>query len=593
MTGEQDGYRVPNPSAGTRTDTPLRDIPQSIQVIPQQVLKDQQANNVNEALRNITGLTQGQQSDRTSFEFTARGFSSNTSLRNGLPDPLGSSTIELSNVERIEFLSSPASVLFGQGGAGGTINFVTKQPLRDPFYAIEATVGSYDFYRGAVDLSGPLNDEKTVSYRLNTSYLDKNGFTDFFNEKVFLIAPVIRWDVSKKTSLTLEADYTEAKNLPLYGLPAIGTVLPNPNGQIPPKRNISEPDGYQQVKTTRVGYRLEHQFSDNWSFRNSFQAVFSRDDSGGVSAAGLESDDRTLDRGYGFLKNYVNNYNLTTDIIGKFSTGSIKHQLLFGVDLSRSDVIELSSSAYGTAPSLDLFNPVYSQPLGPSKGKYSFPSVTDTLGVYVQDQVTLADNLKLLLGGRFDTLTSKNRDELANTESSQSSDAFSPRFGIVYQPLPPISLYASYSRSFSPASGTDFEGNLFQPERGNQYEVGVKADLNDRLSVTLAFYELTRTNISTDDTRPGVPQGNLIQIGEQRSRGIELNMAGEILPGWNIYAGYAYTDARITEDNTFLMGNQLYNTPENAFKLWTSYEIQKGFLQGLGFGVGFFFVGDR
>ena len=206
----------------------------------------------------------------------------------------------------------------------------------------------------------------------------------------------------------------------------------------------------------------------------------------------------------------------------------------------------------------------------------------------------MAPSLKLLLGGRFDTSTSTNRDELANTESSQSDDAFSPRFGIVYQPIPPISLYASYSRSFTPASGTDFNGNLFQPERGTQYEVGVKADLNDQLSVTLAFYDLTRTNISTPDTRPGVPPGQFsIQIGEQRSRGIELNMAGEILPGWNIYAGYAYTDARVTEDNTPTVGNQLYNTPENAFNLWTSYEIQKGSLQGLGFGVGFFFVGDR
>ncbi|MEH2081244.1 MAG: TonB-dependent siderophore receptor [Nostoc sp.] len=593
VTGEQDVYRVPNASIATRTDTPLRDIPQSIQVVPQQVLKDQQVNTVNEALRNVTGVSPTQQSDRNYFSFTARGFESGAIIRNGLPSGASDSSIEFSNVERIEFLSGPASVLFGQGGPGGTLNVITKQPLRDPFYAIEATVGSYDYYRGAVDLSGPLNDSKTVSYRLNASYLDKQGFTDFFYDRVFLIAPVIRWEISPKTNFTLEADYTNAKNLPLYGLPAVGTVLPNPNGEIPRNRNINEPDAYQETKTARVGYRLEHQFSDNWLLRNAFQVAFVRDDAQGASASELEPDNRILDRGYGISKNDVNYYNLTTDIIGKFSTGSIKHQLLFGVDLSRSDTID-SSGVSGSAPSLDLFNPVYGQPLDPLDQEFSSTSVTDALGVYVQDQVTLTDNLKLLLGGRFDITTSTSRDELANTESSQADDAFTPRVGIVYQPIKPISLYASYSRSFTPNSGTDFESNLFQPERGTQYEVGIKADISDKLSATLAFYDLTKSNILTKDTRPDIPPGEFsIQIGEQRSRGIELNLAGEILPGWNIFAGYAYTDARITEDNTLPVGNQLYNTPENAFNLWTSYEIQKGSMQGLGFGVGFFFVGDR
>lgn len=207
------------------------------------------------------------------------------------------------------------------------------------------------------------------------------------------------------------------------------------------------------------------------------------------------------------------------------------------------------------------------------------------------DQVNLTSNLKLLLGGRFDTSSSTSKDELANTESSQSSDAFTPRFGIVYQPIEPISLYASYSRSFTPPqSGTTFDGTLFQPERSTQYEVGIKADISSKLSATLAFYDLTKSNILTDDPDH---LNFSIAIGEQRSRGIELGLSGEILPGWKFYGGYAYTDAQITDDNTYPVGNRLNNTPENAFNLWTTYEIQKGSLQGLGFGVGFFFVGDR
>ncbi|WP_316437103.1 TonB-dependent receptor domain-containing protein [Leptolyngbya sp. NK1-12] len=164
---------------------------------------------------------------------------------------------------------------------------------------------------------------------------------------------------------------------------------------------------------------------------------------------------------------------------------------------------------------------------------------------------------------------------------------------MVYQPIQPISLYASYSRSFTPVTGRSFEGDLFEPERGTQYEVGVKADVNDRLSATLALYNLTRTNVLTADTRPGVPLGFSIQTGEQRSRGVELTVQGEILPGWNIIAGYAYTDAQLTEDNTLPEGNQLALVPENAVNLWTTYEIQSGDFQGLGVGLGLFFVGER
>lgn len=186
----------------------------------------------------------------------------------------------------------------------------------------------------------------------------------------------------------------------------------------------------------------------------------------------------------------------------------------------------------------------------------------------VQDQITLTDNLNLLLG---------------------SGDAFSPRLGIVYQPIPDISLYASYSRSFTPTIGTAVDGSSFQPERGTQYEIGVKADLNDRLATTLALYDLTRSNVATED--PNNP-GFRIQTGEQRSQGIELTIGGEVLPGWNIIAGYAYTDTRITEDNTFDEGNRLY-APEHAFNLWTTYQIQSGNLQGLRIGIGLFFEGLR
>lgn len=595
VTGEQDGYLVPSATTGTRTDTPLRDIPQSIQVVPQQVLRDQQITRLDDALRNVAGATPDFNSGPY-VTYRIRGFEAlnNNLLRNGQVDAGAGESVELSSVERVEVLKGPASVLFGLGNPGGSINIITKRPLSEPFYSVDATVGSYSFYRGAIDLSGPLNDAKTVSYRLNTAYRNSDSFIDFYNSEHFNISPVVSVAIGKRTNLTIEGDYIETRDSGFTPfVPVVGSVLSNPNGKIPRDRNVGEPSDEINASLTRLGYQLEHKFSDRWSLLNTFAYNF-RDYSDKRTLPGtLEADNRTLNRTYRDYEFQSTSYALTTNVVGKFSTGSIQHQLLFGVDLNSYEN-ETLKFAEATAAPIDIFNPIYGQPRGELSSETSNTTITDSLGIYLQDQISPIDSLKVILGGRFDTFDQKSEDFSADTESSLSDSAFSPRFGIVYQPISAISLYASYISSFTPARGTYlFGGSLddpFEPERGRQYEVGVKADLNDRLSATLALYDLTRTNVLTED--PDNPDFS-IQVGEQKSQGIELNLAGEILPGWNIFAGYAYTDARITEDNTYDSGNQLPNTPYHAANLWTTYEIQKGDLQGLGVGFGLFFVGDR
>ncbi|MBC1237122.1 MULTISPECIES: TonB-dependent siderophore receptor [Nostoc] len=592
VTGEQDGYDVTDSSTGTRTDTPLRDIPQSIQVVPQQVIKDQQAVRLEDALRNVTGATSSANPSSIRSGFNIRGYGvsefSGNFLRNGLRDNFASSGLDLSNVERVEVLLGPASVLFGGATPGGTINIITKQPLPNPYYSAEVSIGNYDFYRGALDLSSPLNESGTVSYRLNASYQNRGTFTDFTEIRTLSIAPVVSWTISNSTKLTFEGDFSdfESEKSIGFGLPAVVTVLENPNGDIPRNRNINE--GSNNVQVGRIGYRLEHKFSDNWSLFNAFRYGFYRgEDIGFNRASRLLPDNRTLERIAEFTAIPYDNYNFTTNITGKFSTGSIEHQLLLGFDFDKLDQ-PLQVTQRFAAP-IDLFNPVYGQPLGAVLSTLNQRTQTDSLGIYIQDIVSLTNNLKLLLGLRFDTFEQTQENFIANTERSQSGEAFSPRFGLVYQPIETISLYASYSRSFSPTIGTSFDGSVFQPERGTQYEIGVKADISDKLFATLAFYDLTRTNVLT--TNP-VNTGFSIQTGEQNSRGVELNLRGEILPGWNLIAGYSYIDAKVTED-TFNAGNRLNNTPENAVNLWTTYEIQQGTLQGLGFGLGLFFVGER
>ena len=299
-------------------------------------------------------------------------------------------------------------------------------------------------------------------------------------------------------------------------------------------------------------------------------------------------DKRNLNRGYNIQDYQEDVYNFDNYVVGEFATGNIQHKLVAGFNLYRQDT-NLTDVGFEIAP-LDVFDPVYgSSPTDVTIFESEIENRTQALGLYLQDQISFGDKFKVLLGGRFDIASQDFENASSGTEDFKEYDAFSPRIGIVYQPIEPISLYASYNRSFQQSTSV-FGGALADPERGTQYEVGVKADLNDRLSATLAYYNLTRSNVETSD--PNNPTRN-IQVGEQRSRGIELDISGEIAPGWKVIAGYTYNDAEVTEDNDFEVGNQLNNIPKNAFNIWTTYEIQSGDLRGLGFGLGLFYFSER
>jgi len=243
---------------------------------------------------------------------------------------------------------------------------------------------------------------------------------------------------------------------------------------------------------------------------------------------------------------------------------------------------------------LDIFDPNFDD-ITYTSGSQVFAEgdriLQRVLGVYLQDQIDLLDNLKLLVGGRFDTVENEEVFRVFDFAEDGTDSAFSPRVGLVYQPDDVWALYANYSRSFVPVLGRNATNTPFEPTRGTQYEIGAKADfLDGRLSALFSAYTITRSNITTTDTNN--PNFS-IQVGEQRSQGIDFNVAGEVLPGWNVIASYSLIDAKITEDNRFEEGNRLNNVPNNAASLWTTYTLQSGDLQGLGFGLGAFFVGER
>jgi iron complex outermembrane receptor protein len=610
VTGEQDAYNVPDASTATRTDTPIRDIPQSIQVVPQQVLEDRNVRTVNEALETVSGVASGSTiyGGAPLIFKIIRGFDQASSgvvnFRNGVPDGDFYTLSPIGTIERVEVLKGPGSVLFGAGEPGGIVNTITKQPLSEPYYRLGFEAGNYGFYQPSIDLSGPLNTDKTVLYRFIASYQGSSDFQGFADTRVTTIAPSITLKLGDSTNLDLYYEYTN-----LFADPAAGlsTAVFLSDGSLTPRDFATYYPSLQSVDATsqKFGYILNHEFSDNWKLRNNVAISLTRFEEDGATGFTL-TDDRFLEGFDVFRAEYHrNNYFGQIDLLGKFNTGSILHQVLAGFDFNYFSNVGDRISADTDLPPLDIRDPDYdiSRPTFSTRNTFSdFDFVRRSYGVYLQDQIAFTDNLKFLLGGRYDWLSTDFEADV-NTGGdvvvfpTQNDEAFSPRVGLVYQPSKEVSLYASYTRSFASVSGFDnVDPDVrFDPTRGTQYEVGVKTDfLDGRLSATLAAYQLTKTNVLTtvvtDD--PANPVRS-IQTGEQRSRGIELDVTGEILPGWKVTAAYAYTNAEVTEDETFPVGNRLPNVPENQASLWTTYEIQNGDLKGLGFGLGLFYVGAR
>ncbi|MEM1256792.1 MAG: TonB-dependent receptor [Cyanobacteria bacterium P01_H01_bin.21] len=604
VTGEERSrYVKPNTATATRTDTPLRDIPQSIQVIPREVLEDQQVIRLSDALRNVSGVVSTAQGSIGGQRFAIRGFEDASILRDGFRLTFSGESFgfpELANLETIEVLKGPASILVGSVEPGGVVNLVSKQPLSEPFYALELQAGNRELLSPSLDFSGPLTDDGRLLYRLNALYRTEDSFRDFDTEiERFFIAPTISWQISDRTDLTINLEYTDDERPADNGLIAIDDDV----ADIPFDRVIGEIDDTLQDERLRAAYQFEHRFSDRWKLRNSFS--YSKIDfSLGLTALSAGGFDETT--GDGVLLSSTNSniretYDLQTNVIGEFNTGSVEHTVLFGVDLFRADFRdrEIRIDFFSPIP-FNIFDPVYGAVSRPDEADIpllvSSDSRTDGLGVYLQDQVTLLDNLKLLAGVRYETVDQEviNNPTDLNPNSSESSlneDAFTPRIGLVYQPIEELSLYGSYTTSFVPNTATTVDGNLLEPERGEQFEIGARAELLEgRLTANLALFELTKENVATTD-----PDNIFFSVatGEQRSRGIELDIAGEILPGWNIIANYAYIDADITEDEDGNQGNRLRNIPEHNINLWTTYDIQDGPLEGLGFGLGVNYVSER
>ncbi len=598
-TDPNDHYSVSSASTATKIDLPIMDIPQSIQVIPRKLIQDRQILRLNDVGENVSGVTKFPgYGGLGSSGFFMRGFNlRGESLRNGFRDFGFLSPREVANLDRVEFLKGPASVLYGGSAQGlsGVVNTVTKKPLDTPMYQANMTFGSFDLYRPTFDVTGPVGHNIPVNYRLNFAYENGNSFRDFTSTDRVFVAPAFTWLISPATTFTLELDHQQDDYTHDLGLPFEPESL-----QLPNSRFLGVP-GFNraQVQGDSITYNLEHKFNDEWRFRQGFNAnVANANIDTTYYYGGFEADSRNLltreaDRSVENQENFA----VQNELYGKFNTGSVKHNFMVGTELARYDFHY--NFLYKAIPSIDIFNPVYNTNVDTSiwDGGYKGGYGSDNFALYSQDMMTLLPKLKLLFGGRYDWTEYKSDSDWVNNPSV-GNDHFSPRLGLVYQPLDNTSLYFQWGNAFMPSFPNYLRptNQTYKPQTSEQFEFGIKQQfLEQRVTATLAFYHLTKQNLTTrdlndKDVTDGIDQ---IQVGEQRSQGIEFDLAGEILPGWNLITAYAYTEAVVTKDNNDLQGQKLPNAPRHNGSVWTSYELQSGTLKGLGIGGGVFYVGER
>lgn len=595
VTGEKNsGYLIPEATTAAKIAAPLRDIPASVQVIPKELIQDRQVVKLNELADNVSGVRpQETYGGLASQGYFIRGFATEfETLRDGVKDLGFLSPRDVANIERVEFLKGPASVLYGSASnPGGVVNTITKKPLEDPFYQLNGTIGSNDFYRTSIDFSGPLLENRAALYRLNVAYENANSFRDFGENESTFVAPIITVKAGERTNLTFAYEYQKYDYTFDRGFPSNNKVV----FDLPINRFLGEPNlNRGEIKSNNFTYTLESEFghNNNWKFRQVFNVINVSGNTRGVQPGDINADGRTVSRDYRNVYEETNNLSFQNEISGKFKTGSIVHNALIGVELSRQKIAYDFYS--GSIGDLDIFNPVYGAPAPTDLSRFNDEYGGDSIAIYFQNLVELTPQIKLLAGGRFDSVDSFYRNVETGTVYNENSDSkFSPRVGLVYQPTDSTSIYASWTNSFNPQIFSRNRNNEpFKPETAEQFEIGIKQEFfNKRLSATLAYFDITKKNVLTPDP---VDDNFSIQTGEQKSRGIELDVVGELLPGWKVIATYAYIDASVSEDNNLsLLNDGLVGVPYNSASLWTTYEFQKGNLQGFGLGLGFVYAGER
>lgn len=579
-------------TVGTKTNTALKEVPQSITVITRQQMDDQNVRTVSEALAYSAGVSAGSRPGGRFDSIYLRGFggfggnANYVQFLDGLRMTRGLSyavpSFDEYLMQSVEVLRGPASVLYGQASPGGFVNMTMKKAEKQTFYEVRGDGASYNYGDVMADMGGVVNKDKTLALRLTAVGRYGDTQVDFAKERHLAIMPQLQWTPTNDTSLYARFVYQYDPNS-LYGiaLPAKGTVLKNPNGKLPTSLNTSEP-GFDKYRRSEYVFEagLDHNLSDAIGFHQKFRYMRLDSNFQSVSLRALAADNATASRMATVSYEQLNSYNVDNNLQSHFDTGQVHHTLITGLDFLLAD----SDRALGNTviPSLNLYDPVYGASFTPKVTSYATQSQTQ-LGLYIQDQAKYK-NLSMIMGGRYDWASTSTHYKYGGTSSSSSDRAATYRGGLVYNFDNGISPYFSYSTSFMPTAGTSYAGQAFKPTKGDQYEVGVKYQPRQNISITGSAYTISQSNVLTTD--PEHTTYN-IQTGKVRSRGFELEARTVPLPGLNLIASYSYNDIQIRSDTTASnVGNRLLGAPANMASGWITYELQKGSMKGFGFGGG-------
>ena len=639
MGRREQSYKNSVSFVGTKTATALKDVPQSISYVTKELILDQGAITVNDVVRNMSGV------NPYSFynDFSIRGFRATGNRNSGnLVNGMRTQTSlwrqsSLANIERVEVIKGPASALFGNAAPGGVINRVTKKPLDVARQSVTLTTGSFGTTRAYTDFTGPLNDKKTLLYRLNLGYENTDGFRDLQGLTSYIVAPSFTYRASKQTQLNIDMTYVNHQGKLDRGVAVFG------DGSLfsrPISATQSAANDYLRENSVNLSFALSHRLAQGLLFNSTYLfssydedlLEHSQDNAFVKKADGKDNPSlvlmRVTQRQRHFRNNNFNNY-LTWDV----TTGAMKHKLLVGYDHFNTQLAPGSSyieaGGYllrngGTAKTFNVKkssdylldenkNPRTNVPafdLNSSAGnryqdisKYIYeskdvkPSDQYTNGVYLQEQLTW-HKLQLLLGARMEWFTDVTQNK-NGSESKTHQHAFTPRVGLVYSVVPSTNVYATWIRGFEPQSvavqSNPGSGGPFDPVESELWEIGAKGEyLNKRLSVTTALFSLRQKNTLYNAGVSGQPD-LMVPIGEELSRGVEFDVSGRILPYWSIMANYAFNVAEISKapEGTKDLNLQRPGTPRHSANLWTKFIVPTGMLRNLGIGVGLNGVSER
>ncbi|WDY58822.1 TonB-dependent siderophore receptor [Pseudomonas sp. PSKL.D1] len=606
VTSQMDTYSYQPPATASimRGQGPSQDIPQAINVVPAQVIRDQAPRNLDDALTNVSGITQGNNFGGTSDTVMKRGFGDNRDgsiMRDGMPIVQGRSLN--ASTERVEVLKGPASLLYGIQDPGGVINVVSKRPQLQQYNAINVRGSTYGSGKngsgGGLDSTGALGDSN-FAYRLIVDHEDEDYWRNFGVHRESLVAPSFAW-LGEDTQVVLAYEHREF----LYPFDR-GTAFGS-NGHpldIPATRRLDEKFNDMEGRSDLYRLEVDHQLADDWKLH--FGYSFNREtyDASQVRVTGVNEAKGTLTRSIDGTHGAMSRDQFATlSLAGNVQWGGMQHDLLFGVDhedrkVYRADLIRQTASS-----TFSYVNPVYGQEVEGTTVRASDSDQTDKLrtdALFLQDALHLDDHWILVAGARFqqfDQYAGRGRPFTANTDNS--GQTWVPHAGIVYKVDDQLSFYGSYSESFKPNSSiAPLTGGLvldssIEPEEGKSWELGAKLDIPGRLTGTLALFDITKRNVlvaNFDSTTGDTLYSN---AGEVSSRGVELDLTGQLSERWSLIGTYAYTDAEVTKDPD-LKGNRLQNVAKHSGSLSAVYDF--GNLFGgdrLRVGAGARYVGER